>query len=1347
MKTQFFIVGIGASAGGLQALQEFFDHLSSNSNAAFVVVQHLSPNFKSMMSELLQRHTEMPVHEITNNTEIHPNQVYILPPRKNVIIENGQLKLHEKEDILNYPINQFFESLAIECQEKAIAILLSGTGNDGTEGMKAISKNGGMSLVQSSETAQFTSMPSSSIPFGIVDEILSPGDLAQAVYDLVLFSPSYPQYTTPESNLIDPEHLQRILDIIAENEQIDFSHYKINTISRRIVNRCVLNRQANLENYIEILEQSKEEQKLLRQDLLIGATRFFRDPEVWQYLETEVLPLIIEQLQPEQQLRIWVSACATGEEAYTMAILVHEILNKVNKKNQVKIFVTDLDNKALETASVGIYSQNIATDITPERLEKYFTTNGKNYQVIRSLREMLIIAPHDLTKNAGFSKMNLITCRNVLIYMQPQLQQQVIRLLHFSLVNQGILLLGKSETLAELSGEFTPVDPQLKIYRKRRDIELSLLPFTRQTLLPTIPNNFNFRPNQLRFDRILGEVFKFCFLEQPLTCVLINKENQLLHVFYNEAQLLEFPVGQANLDVTEIVIPELKFPVATALHRAKRNQHSVTYTDIKFNRNDKEKIVSLRIGFEPQTNIMIDYLIIMLELKSQDEKTSTSLVNMIPEAVEQLRELEYELQETRQNLQMTIDDLETHNEEQQATNEELLASNEELQNTNEELQSTNEELYVVNAEYQSKVGELTELSNDIDNLLRSTDIGVIFLDRELKIRKFTPAATKVINIFPSDINRPLKHFTYNINCSNLVEILENFLQGSEAKEQEVIVSATGENLLMRVNHYYRDHGKSDGIVLTFINIDELKKTQKQLIESNQKLEQQIAEEKRIQLALEEATQKAEAANRAKSEFLANMSHEIRTPMNAILGFADLLKDKVTDSQKLIYLNSVINSGNTLLQIINDILDISKLEAGKMALHYEGINLWEYMGEIKRIFALKITGKNISLLLEFADDLPRIIEFDPIRLRQILFNLVGNAINFTVEGYVKISVTCENLSDSLITLKICVEDTGIGIALEQQEIIFEPFTQSDSSHTRQYNGTGLGLTITKRLTELLGGRIELESTLGKGSKFTVIFPDITIINQDYEQVFNGENMIPDLEYKLPPRNILIVDDIESNRELLMGYFDAENHQIFVAKDGFEALKIINQESIDLILLDLKMPDISGEKIIEMLRQYQRTKNIPIIIITASIKSEVEELRSLVHGFLRKPIKRNELMYEIAKVINDLPQCIIQTVPSNDITPMNYEANNMSLESLSELLNKLKEQEQIWQETCKTLIRQKMIEFTQILLILSNDYPYIPLIEYGKNLEKAIADFNMDVIKKTLLDYPKLLFAINDQLHKS
>ncbi len=830
----FFIVAIGASAGGLQALETFFSNLPDHPNAAFVVVQHLSPDFKSMMTEILQRKTAMPVSAIENGLEIEPSRVYVLPPKKHLIVENRSLRLIESPDSFDYPIDKFLNSVIKEWGEKTIAILLSGTGSDGTKGIKAVSRAGGIGLVQSPETAQFNSMPSSAIPSGLVDEILSPQELAETVYELIRYSDNFPESSAEEAVLIDPEQLQTILNILAEREEIDFSHYKINTLSRRIHHRCALTHQSNLSKYISLLEDSEEEQKLLRRDLLIGVTQFFRDRPAWNYIESKVLPELIAKLEPQEQLRIWISACATGEEAYSMAILVDEAISKADKPIQVKIFATDIDSDSLGIAAQGIYAKNISKDITPERLEKYFTSTGEHYRVKRFLREMLIIAPHDLTKNAGFSKMSLVTCRNVLIYMQPQLQQHVLRLLHFALAGQGILFLGSSETLGDLGEEFATLQPKWKLFRKRRDISLAIGQMARQTTVSQLPaTNHRKVKSDRALDRLLSDVFKYCLNEQPLTCLLVSQDNQLLRVFYNAAQLLEFPVGEAILDITEIVNPGLKLPLSTALHRAKRDREPVLYSGIKINRHGEELNVSLRVGSKIENAALEDYLIVVLEVEAPTASPKAIMrFDIDSEAANQLTELEYELQQTRENLQVTIEELETTNEEQQATNEELLASNEELQSINEELQSVNEELYSVNAEHQSKIQELTQLNNDIDNLLRSTDIGVIFLDSNLNIRKFTPAATQAINIKPNDVGRPIADITNNLDCSNLPEILQQVMVDREPLEQEMRILKTQAQLLMRVNLYLRENGTNDGVVITFVNIDELKQVQSDLI-SNQ----------------------------------------------------------------------------------------------------------------------------------------------------------------------------------------------------------------------------------------------------------------------------------------------------------------------------------------------------------------------------------------------------------------------------------------------------------------------------------------------------------------------------------
>ena len=1485
----FFIVAIGASAGGLQALETFFSNLPDHPNAAFVVVQHLSPDFESMMTDILQRKTAMLVQSIEDGMEIKPSQVYVLPPKKHLVLEDRCLRLIESPDSFDYPINKFLNSLPKDWGEKVIAILLSGTGSDGTEGIKAISRAGGIGLVQSPETAKFNGMPSNAIPSGLIDEILSPQELAQTVYELIRYSDNFPSSSVQEVVLIDPEQLQSILNILAQHEEIDFSHYKINTISRRIHHRCALTHVNDLTKYIKLLENSEEEQKLLRRDLLIGVTQFFRDRLAWKYLESKVLPELIEQIEPQEQLRIWISACATGEEAYSMAMLVDEAIAKADKPIQAKIFATDIDSNALEIASHGLYSHSISKDVSSERLEKYFTFTGECYRVKRFLREMLIIAPHDLTKNAGFSKLNLVTCRNVLIYMQPQLQQHVLCLLHFALAPNGILFLGSSESLGDLTEEFAVLESKWKFFRKRRDATLSVGQVSRPNVvsskLPTISRHKVTADRQL--DRLLSEVFKYCLNQQPITCLLVNRDNQLLRVFYNAAGLLEFPVGEAILDVTEIVNPSLKLPLSTALHRAKRIResnpnkaydNSVLYTGIKINHEGEEKTVSLKVGTQLENPTYGDYLIVVLEIETPNvSPVATMRFDIEEEAANQLTELEYELQQTRENLQVTIEELETTNEEQQATNEELLASNEELQSINEELQSVNEELYSVNAEHQSKIQDLTQLNNDIDNLLRSTDIGVIFLDRNLNLRKFTPAATQAINIKPNDLGRPIADITNNLNCSNLPEIFEEVVIDKEPLEREMRVSKTGEQLLMRVNLYLREDGTDDGVVVTFVKIDELKRIQEELNRANSLLENlytsspaglslhnrnleyirinqaladvngfsieehlgktikelipdiaekvepilnrvietdrpicnvqiegstranpdekrhwnasyypvdllngdrgvgsvvlditdrihteeslkesqtkllesqklanlgnweiklgdnfeldnaraiwsaelfdiygldpqqsvptfaellqlhppkdrqairtaytklldnctpfnldlrcdradgstryfnsigraarnesgkitklygavmDITERKQIEAellrqnrALEEAiavAQAADSANQAKSDFLANMSHEIRTPMNSILAVSQLLDFTELNAEQRKLLGTLKSNGKKLLTLIDDILDLSKIEARELKLNNREFALDALSQNLFDSFISQAKVKGLELTIDVAPELPLWWIGDDFRIQQILSNLISNALKFTEEGKIEVTISPEaQLSNNEVEVRFTVKDTGIGIPQEAQANLFTAFTQADNSTTRQYGGTGLGLTISRRIVELMGGTIDVKSSVGEGSTFWFALPLQTIEQVSESSARESVPSTPSSPIHPDSVKLLVVEDYADNRDLLLFMLNTIGYQADTVNNGQEALDKTAQQKYDIILMDCQMPQLDGYQATKVIREREgKTDHTIVIGITANAMASDRQkcLDAGMDDYISKPVELGNL----------------------------------------------------------------------------------------------------------------------------
>ena len=862
-KESFYVVGIGASAGGLRALEEFFENMPSDGGAAFIVIQHLSPDFKSLMKELLERRTRMAVHRVEEGMAIAPNNVYLIPPGKNLSIKGGVLHLSEQQSrkvhgAISFPINIFFNSLADSYGEQAVGIVLSGTGSDGTHGLQGIKEAGGTVLVQDPSTAEFDGMPQSAIATGIVDRVLPPVELAQLVYEY-LSSPIEPEVLSPANSLlIDSRDIQRIANILVAHNYIDFSHYKKTTIGRRIHRRCLILRCIDIDEYIELLESSEEERNILSDELLINVTRFFRDPTAWAYLESMALAPLIENNTSGEELRFWIAACSTGEEAYSLGILIDELMSKYNKQFKIKIFATDVDRLALEKAANGIYPDTISNDLSEQRLQKYFVYRNASYQVTRQLREMMIFAPHDLTKDAGFTRMHLVTCRNMLIYLEPDLQQQVIRNIHFSLNVDGIFFMGEAESPGDLDDEFINISKKWKIYKKRRNVRLPLTVKNlssrgRTSLLQSSTTS----AGKSLYEPMLEETLKTILGDRHALCLIVSRDRQLLHVYGDSSDILSVPQGKLTTEIIDMVTPALKLPLNTALHRAKKENQPVMYTGIRLQPEQEDsRQVNLKVTYQESNKLAGDFLVVNIEheLKPQALKSGEPF-ELGNEASQRIMQLEFELNQTRENLQAVIEELETTNEEQQATNEELIASNEELQSTNEELHSVNEELHTVNTEYQSKIQQLVELNNDIDNLLQSTDIGVIFLDIELKIRKFTSAAVKTVALVESDIGRPLANLAHNMDVPNLIELLEEAIATGKALEREVVLKDRQRSLLMRINPYRTENDILEGIVLTFVDISDMTEVQERLQLAYRNVSEEIKERKKIEHYLRESEER------------------------------------------------------------------------------------------------------------------------------------------------------------------------------------------------------------------------------------------------------------------------------------------------------------------------------------------------------------------------------------------------------------------------------------------------------------------------------------------------------------
>ncbi|NJD05893.1 MAG: PAS domain S-box protein [Methylococcaceae bacterium] len=828
-----YVVGIGASAGGLEAIESLFKNMPGDTGLAFVVVQHLSPDHKSLMAELLSKHTSMPVNRIEEGVRLKANNVYLIPPRKNLTLFHQRLLLNEPENSegLNLPIDIFFRSLAEDMNERAIGIVLSGTGSDGTRGIRAIKEHGGMVMVQDEASAKFDGMPRNAIATGLVDFILPPKEMPRQLLAFV----KHP-YAVQDSNVLASEDsdLTRIFALLRERHKVDFTHYKPNTVVRRIERRITINQCRDLSEYRLLLEGNPLEISSLYQELLIGVTSFFRDEAVYEELRNRWLEKVLKAVTNEE-LRVWVPGCSTGEEPYSIAMLLAEHRAQSGQRFKVKIFATDVDQRAVEKASTGYYPESIAADVPAFLLAKYFVRKEDNFQVAQTIREMVVFAQHDLTKDPPFTNIHLLSCRNLLIYLQPILQRKILEFFNFSLVKDGVLLLGTSETIGDMVDYFDLVGPKSKFYRSRGKFRpLGLTPGNPLPLAATTFRMINAVPNRnlgrYQDDRILERFINALSGDVLPFTMLVNDQMEITHVFGDARDYLTYPSGKLISDVSKMVKKELSIPIATGVQKVLKSGEEIVLSNIRLHDQDRSRSLTLQIRPLPGRKGQAMLLAVMLREaghSSVSARTEAVSYDLDRDAAQRINDLEQELTLSRENLQATVEELETSNEELQATNEELLASNEELQSTNEELQSVNEELHTVNAELQGKITELTLLNSDMHNLFNSTSVATLFLDENLEIRRFTPMLKDIFNIVESDLGRPFFHLSHNLREIALNGIVEEVNRSHREFEQEVQLNED-EWFLLRVLPYAVGKTMYAGVILTFVNISQLKATERSL---------------------------------------------------------------------------------------------------------------------------------------------------------------------------------------------------------------------------------------------------------------------------------------------------------------------------------------------------------------------------------------------------------------------------------------------------------------------------------------------------------------------------------------
>ena len=824
-----YVVGIGASAGGLDALERFFHDFPIDSGAAFVVIQHLSPDHKSMMGNLLSRHTRMPVVTVEDAMRIEPNVVYLIPPGNLMSVAVGQLHLSPKNPRgLSLPIDLFFTSLAQEYGNHAIGVILSGTGSDGTRGAVAINAAGGLLLAQDPESAKFDGMPRSIIVTGLVDEILPPEGLGPRILDHIQHVP-HPSLIKPEQPDLPLERdtpMEEILHLLHQQGGVNFRDYKPATVVRRIERRMQVRHVPDLEHYLNLLESDRSEALTLRREILIPVTNFFRDADSFEALAETIVKLVRER-NDGQPLRIWAAGTSTGEEAYSIAILFAEAFDLVKRWPSLKIFATDVEQQNIEAAGAGVFSEAILAEVSPERLERFFTKRGNHYVVKAEIRQNIVFARHNLLEDPPFTRMDLVTCRNVLIYFKTRAQERALRRLQYAMAAGGSLFLGSSESLGVLQQDFSTISGKHKIYRILRHVSLPLESSGNIINRPGAakPRNAGFhRPGPTTDSLAIYTGQAQLLSEYAPPSLLVSPKHELIHVFGNAQRYLRFPEGSVSLELNRL-LPQRLAPIATALlHKAAKDREAIRSDHLALELDEGEK-QRLRLVARPLGTSETVQPALLLSFESEPApvdavQSDMSTMNVDVETAERMSVLERELAATRDSLQATIEELETANEELQATNEELMASNEELQSSNEELQSVNEELYTVNAENQEKIEILNRLNTDLDSMAKAATIATVFVDEQLRLTRFTAEACQLFKIREGDIGRPLDDFSHALEHPDFIGELRKTLASGAQFEQE-ITARNGKCYLTRILPYTLPSGRNRSAVVSFIDVTAL----------------------------------------------------------------------------------------------------------------------------------------------------------------------------------------------------------------------------------------------------------------------------------------------------------------------------------------------------------------------------------------------------------------------------------------------------------------------------------------------------------------------------------------------
>lgn len=1222
---ELYWVGIGASAGGLEAIKTLVQSFPENANLIYIVAQHLSPNHKSMMTELVQRKSKLNVQTVKDGCRAEPNTIYITPPQMDVTVVGDQLHLSaaNEQSVPKPSVNSLFVSLAEEKKELAIGIVMSGTGSDGAHGIKKIRAMGGMTIAQEPGTATYDGMPLAAIRTDCVDLILTPEAIGEHLQKLCSDYPYRQQLALEHAEVKD--NLSDLLNLVREQCGVSFKQYKKATLKRRIERRMLACGFNEFEKYVDYAKEHTAEVQLLFKDVLISVTEFFRDLPHFEVL-SEIIAKILQDKSHKGPVRFWSVGCATGEEAYSLAILLAEAVGGPEKlgEQNYQVFATDVDTDALTVARRGVYDHASMVNIPEKYIDKYFIKRHDTYEVIKPIKDIMLFAAHNIIDDPPFLRIDLITCRNLLIYFEPDLQKKIYSIFHYALRPKSYMFLGKSESISQAAQLFHPVHSQDKIFQRRPG------PAVRgEMVFKTQSRSATKATEKKKMDRpVVPHLHESLVRKLGNACVLINDNFDIEHIYGDATPYISLANGKPALNLADIINDVHKQEIRALGFKALRINEVVTGATrrIKIDgelHQDRLVIYPLQHSDNEEKYLLVCF-VGLGKVQPKKHASNGQATN------DKIDELESELATAKEHLQTVIEELETSNEELQSLNEELQSSNEELQSsneeletTNEELQSANEELVTMNDELNSKTIALEQTTSQLVNVKNSLSYPLLVVDEQLRVIISNKRARKLFAF--EENGKELKQVLQQLDDHAIImELVSQVLDGDVIKEIQL---EEGDRFYwLNIAPFTQTDQPVSGVILSFTDNTDMVKKNIDLIESRKK---------------------AQAANVAKTEFLANVSHEIRTPLNAIYGVMEIYKLTLGEDERHRKLLKVLeNSAITLKELLDDLLDFAKLEAGKLQLERVCFSLQELLEKIIDVYSIQASEKGIELTLEVSPDTADKYIGDPLRIHQILANLLSNALKFTTHGSVKITVTSTERDDAT-EVKFEVADTGIGIQKEELQRIFDKFSQSDTSISRRYGGTGLGLAIVKELVHLMNGKIDLRSKLNDGTTFTITLPLLKHSAEaaDLEAVQNKPSELK-RDINLGDLSLLIVEDNVSNIFILSSYLDQLGCRYDVAESGFQGLDLVRKNIYDCIFLDIQMDEMDGFQFYERLRAFEAEQNrdeVSVIAVSGNVQRPIID-RALEVGmktFIPKPIELRKLEQALIDYVCEENSCAERT----------------------------------------------------------------------------------------------------------